>query len=105
MAGSVVEEGRCGAVWVQTTLFEDFIRVCNRLPHTWPDNTHHDGTGTWKVRPGERHLSVYTCNNIYKAKGRTYFCELQLSHEGDHTDGDVTWGQTVYDDDGLPPIW
>lgn len=99
-----VREGGCGAVFVQETLFDTFVRICTRSPHPYPDRTHHDGSGTWHNMPGERYLMTYTCNNIHKDKGRTFFCELQLSHDGDHRDGETTWGQAVLDDD-LPPLW
>lgn len=47
----------------------------------------------------------YTCNAIHRSKGRLYFCHLQLTHDGDHTDDVKTWPQENFDDEDVPPVW
>ena len=46
----VVAPDTCGAVWVETDLFEQNIHVCRRRPHG--DDIHHDGWGTFKSYRG-----------------------------------------------------
>lgn len=98
----VWEPGKCGAILRTETLFERYVQVCNRPSHD--DNIHNDGTMTWYARAGEQHAMDYTCNAILKVASSTFFCELTLSHPGDHRDGVKTWPQQDLDD-GLPPLW
>lgn len=94
---------RCGAVWLEETLFEDYLRVCGRQEHD--DDLHNDGRDTWRAMPGERRLMEYTCNNVHKKAAQIFFCDLTLGHEGDHGSGEVTWPQETFDDERDPRIW
>jgi hypothetical protein len=95
--------GTCGAVWAQETLFERIVHVCGRAPHD--DNNHHDGSEGFHAGYERVYATMYTCNAVLKKGKSTWFCTDQLSHPGDHHDGDMTWPQQSFGDEDVPPIW